>query len=150
MSKTEFLAGVRGARTELLEIIGRSDERTLAIATVPGMDWTAKDVLSHLIGYDQAILQAAKDVREGRPFSWPWASSTFDVVNAGTVGARRSRPFTAVLGELETTRAALLRELEGWPNDRGPFGPDSWDVNASEISWLTPHEREHAEMLAKL
>ncbi len=150
MSRADFLAGVRAARAELLEIIGRSDERTLATATVPGMDWTAKDVLSHLIGYDLAILQAAKDVREGRPFSWPWASSTFDVVNAGTVGARRSRPLAAVLGELETTRAALLRELEGWPDDMGPFGPDSWDLNTSEISWLTPHEREHAEMLAKL
>jgi len=29
-------------------------------------------------------------------------------------------------------------------------GPDTWDARKSEISWLGPHEREHAEMIAKL
>lgn len=48
------------------------------------------------------------------------------------------------------SRTALLRELEGCPDDAGPFGPDSWDLKKSEISWLGPHEREHAKMIAKL
>ena len=32
----------------------------------------------------------------------------------------------------------------------GPFGPMTWDATTSAISWLGPHEREHAEMIAKL
>ena len=150
MSKAVFLAGIRASRAQLLEILGRSDARTLAEAKVPGMDWTAKDVLAHLLGYDLAILAATKDVRAGRPITWGWTASGFDGWNETNVGPRRARPFAAVLAELETTRAALLRELAGWPEDKGPFGADSWDAQKSEISWLVPHEREHAEMIAKL
>ena len=150
VSKAEFLADVRTARTELREILGRSDAPTLATAKVPGLDWTAKDVLSHLIGYDLAILNALTDVREGRPFTWGWTYPNFDPWNESNVGPRRARPFAAVLAELEASRTVLLRELEGWPEDRGPFGVDSWDTRTSEISWLGPHEREHALMIAKL
>ena len=93
MSKAEFLADVRAARAELVKILARSNERTLASARVPGMDWTAKDVLSHLIGYDHAILGAIKDVREGRAFAWGWTYPDFDPWNESNVGPRRSRPF---------------------------------------------------------
>ena len=150
MSKADFLADVRAARAELHAVLGRLDERTLSAATVPELHWTAKDVLSHLIGYDLAILQALKDIREGRPFTWGWTYPNFDPWNERNVGPRRSHSFSAVRAELETSRAALLRDLEGWPEERGPFGPETWDSAKSEISWLGPHEREHAEMIAAL
>ena len=150
VSKAEFLADVRAARTELQEILGRNDARTLASARVPRLDWTAKDVLSHLIGYDLAILHAITDVRAGRSFKWPWTYPNFDPWNESNVGPRRARPLVAVLAELEASRTALLRELEGWPEGQGPFGVDSWDTRTSEISWLGPHEREHALMIATL
>ena len=150
MSKAYFLADLRAARAELRLVLARWDERTLAEAAVPELDWTAKDVLSHLIGYDLAILQALKDIREGRPFTWGWTYPNFDPWNERNVGPRRGQPFTAVHAELETSRAALLRDLEGWPEEHGPFGPDTWDPAKSEISWLGPHEREHAEMIATL
>ena len=111
-----------------MKIVARSDERTLPSAKVPGMDWTAKDVLSHLIGYDHAILGAIKDVREGRAFAWGWTYPDFDPWNESNVGPRRSRPFSAVRLELEASRTALLRELEGWPEASGPFAVDSWDL----------------------
>jgi hypothetical protein len=44
----------------------------------------------------------------------------------------------------------LLAELEAWPDDAGPFGAETWDPKKSDISWIGPHEREHAEMIAKL
>ena len=154
MSKAEFLSDVRAARAELQRVLAASDERTLSEATMPEMAWTAKDVLSHLIGYDRAILGAIKDVREGRAFTWGWTFPNFDPHfndwNESNVGPRRGRPFIAVRAELGASRAALLRELEGWPDQAGPFGPDSWDVKKSEISWLGPHERKHAEMIEKL
>jgi hypothetical protein len=113
-------------------------------------DWTAKDVLSHLIGYDLAILKAIADIRDGRPFAWGWTYPNFDPWNESNVAPRRGRPFDAVRAELEASRMALLRELDGWPEDAGPFGADTWDQQRSEIGWLGPHEREHAEMIAKL
>jgi len=68
-------------------------------------------VLSHLIGYDIAILQALTDIREGRPFTWGWTYPDFDPWNESNVGPRRAQPFRAVRAELETSRAALLRDL---------------------------------------
>jgi hypothetical protein len=150
VSKADFLADVRAARSELLRILGRSDQGTLGSTKVPGMDWTAKDVLSHLIGYDLAITGAIKDIRAGRAFAWGWTYPNFDPWNERNVGPRRGRSFAVVLAELEASRAAVLGELEGWPDDAGPFGPDTWDPTKSEIGWLGSHEREHAEMIATL
>jgi hypothetical protein len=150
VSKAAFLADVRSARAELKGIVDRLDKRTLASATVPGMAWTAKDVLSHLIGYDLAILKALADIRAGRGFTWGWTYPNFDPWNESNVGPRRARPLPAVLAELEASRSALLGELDTWPDDAGPFGPETWDATRSEIGWLGPHEREHAEMIAKL
>lgn len=50
----------------------------------------------------------------------------------------------------DASRARLLAELDRWPDDGGPFGPDTWDRRTSEISWIGPHEREHAEGIATL
>ncbi|HEY8731009.1 MAG TPA: hypothetical protein VIN69_03405 [Candidatus Limnocylindria bacterium] len=119
---------VQAARGELREILRRLDERTLAESTVPGSSWTAKDVLS----------QGA------------WTHPGFDAWNERTVGPQRGRPFVALRAELETSQAAVPRELEDRPEDVGPFGPGSCDQRASEIRWLSPNEREHAEMIARL
>jgi hypothetical protein len=153
VSKAELLADIRAAHAELLaalDTLGRHAEPTLPTAKVPDTNWTAKDVLSHLIGYDLGILKAIQDIRDGRPFTWGWSGPGFDAWNETNVAPRRSRLLAAVRAELETTRAALLRELESWPEDAGPFGANSWDLGTSEISWLVPHEREHVETIAKL
>jgi hypothetical protein len=150
MSRAEFLADIRAARVELAEILAARDERTLAETVVPGLSWTAKDVLAHLIGYDRAVIQAIADVRAGKKWTWGWTYPNFDDWNESTVGPRRGRSFAAVRSELDDSRARLLEELERWPEDAGPFGPDTWDRAKSEISWIGPHEREHAEMIARI
>jgi len=150
VSKAEFLAGVRAARTELEQVLVGRDERTLAETTLPGQSWTSKDLLAHLIGYDLAVRTAIADIRSGAKWTWPWTAPRFDAWNESQVAPRRSRSYPAVRAELDASRADLLAELERWPEDAGPFGPTSWDPQASAISWLGPHEREHAEMIAKL
>ncbi len=150
MSKAEFLADIRAARAELSEILAARDERTLGEAVVPGLTWTAKEVLAHLIGYDRAILQAIADVRAGRKWSWGWTYPNFDDWNESTVGPRRGHSVAAVRRELDDSRARLLKELERWPDDAGPFGADSWDPKKSEVGWIASHEREHAEMIARV
>jgi hypothetical protein len=150
VSKAEFLADVRAARTELEHVLASHDERTLAETTLPGHSWTSKDLLAHLIGYDLAVRKAIADVRGGIKWTWPWTVSRFDAWNESQVAPRRSRTYQVVRTELDASRADLLAELERWPEDAGPFGPTTWDAKTSAISWLGPHEREHAEMIAKL
>jgi len=150
VSKAAFLADVRAARTELEHVLASRDERTLAETALPRQSWTSKDLLAHLIGYDLAVRKAIADVRAGVPWAWPWTAPRFDAWNESQVAPRRSRTYPAVRAELDASRADLLTELEGWPEDAGPFGPMTWDATTSAISWLGPHEREHAEMIAKL
>ncbi len=150
MSKNEFLADIRAARVELQQVLASRDERTLDSVAVPGLSWTSKEVLAHLIGYDLAVLQAIADVRAGRTWKWGWTYPEFDEWNESQVGPRRGHRYATVRAELDTSRTELLAELERWPADAGPFGPDTWDVAKSEIGWIGPHEREHAEMIAKL
>ena len=150
MSKAKFLDGIRSARIELEYVLAQHDAPALSTAVVPELSWTAKDVLAHLIGYDLAVLKAIADVRATGTWTWPWTAPNFDPWNESTVGPRRALTYDAVRGELDASRIRLLAELEGWPEDKGPFGPATWDPEKSPISWIGPHERDHAEMIAKL
>jgi Mycothiol maleylpyruvate isomerase N-terminal domain len=150
VSKAEFLAEIRSARVELQDVLARRDERTLAEAVLPGHSWTSKEVLAHLIGYDLAVLKAIADVRAGRKWKWGWTYPNFDEWNESQVGPRRARSYANVRAELDGSRLRLLAELETWPDDAGPFGAATWDPKKSQISWIGPHEREHAEMIATL
>jgi hypothetical protein len=150
VTKAEFLAEIRSARVELADVLAGRDGRTLAEAVIPGLSWTSKELLAHLIGYDLAVLQAIADVRAGRKWQWGWTDPGFDAWNETQVGPRRSRSYANVRAELDGSRSRLLAELESWPEDAGPFGAATWDPNNSEISWIGPHEREHAEMIARL
>ena len=67
-----------------------------------------------------------------------------------TLGRRGDQAQLSKATFLADLGAALLRELEGWPADAGPFGADSWDPHKSPIEWIAPHEREHAAMIAGL
>jgi hypothetical protein len=150
VSKPEFLANVRSARDELEGVLAGCDEWALTRRPVPGLDWTAKDVLAHLIGYDLAVLEAIADVRATGTWTWPWTAPNFDPWNESTVGPRRALSYAAVRSELDDSRLRLLAELERWPEVSGPFGRDTWDLEKSPIQWIGPHERDHAEMIAKL
>jgi hypothetical protein len=150
VSKAEFLAAIRVTRIELEDILAGRDEQTLAQTVVPGLIWTTKELLAHLIGYDLAVLKVLGDVRAGQQWEWGWKYPNFDAWNESQVGPRRSRTYATVRAELDLCRTRLLDELERWSEDAGPFGPDTWDPRKSEIAWIGPHEREHTEMIAAL
>ena len=150
MGKAEFIADIRSARVELEHVLAGRDAKTLSDAVIPGLSWTAKELLAHLIGYDLAVLKAIADVRAGHQWVWGWTSPSFDEWNESQVSPRRSRGYAVVRAELDASRTRLLEELDRWPEDAGPFGPDTWDRRKGEVSWIGPHEREHAEMIAQL
>ena len=150
MSKPDFLADIRAARVELEGALARRDDQRHSETVLPGLSWTTKEVLAHLIGYDLAVLKACADVRAGQQPVWGWTYPNFDEWNESQVWPRRSRSYAAVRAELDESRSRLLAELDRWPGNAGPFGPDTWDREKSAISWIGPHERDHTELIAKL
>lgn len=73
-------------------------------------------------------------MRAGQKPAWGWTYPDFDDWNESQVWPRRSRSYAAVRAELDTSRTRLLAELERWPDDAGPFRPDTCEPTKSEIT----------------
>ena len=147
--KEEFIDKARSARQALLASLDGIDEAALTSVRVCGT-WTARDVLAHVAASDLDILDALRQARAGEKVTWPWDDSDVDTWNEVGVVHRRQWPMPQILAELTDTHARLLAELESWPADAGPFGPESWDLKKSPMGWLPGHDREHAEHLQAL
>lgn len=148
--KQQLVDAIQTEREALLAVLDGIDEVRLTTAPVCG-PWTAKDVLGHLAAIDIAILDVIADARRGAVLVWPWATyANGDDWNAAMVGARRERSLASVRAEFEQTYLRLVAELQSWPEEAGPFGPESWDQDESPIGWLPSHDREHARAIASL
>lgn len=150
MTKQRLLDAVRTEREVLLAILDGIDATQLETVPVCG-SWTGKDVLVHLAAVDRAILEVVDQARRGEVMLWPWSSyANGNDWNDAMIARRRDSSVDNARAELESTTARLLDELESWPEDAGPFGPDSWDLDRSSIGWLPAHDREHGEAIASL
>ena len=148
--KNEFIAALRTERQGLLAAVDGLNEETLTTVPVCGA-WTARDVLAHLAEVDLALLSALKQVRAGEPVKWAWESAPDgDAWNQNAVASRQSRSLSEIRAELEQTRQDVLADLASWPEDSGPFGPESWDPEKSPICWIPSHDQEHGTAVRSL
>lgn len=153
MERDKLLRAVRTEREALLAVLDRLDGIDVARwqSKPVGGAWTAKDVLSHLTATDEAVLEVVGQARRGEVLIWPWSGyADGNEWNRDMVAKRAHLSVAEVRAELESTSGALVAELESWPDEAGPFGPDSWDPEKSPIGWLPSHAREHAATIATL
>jgi uncharacterized protein (TIGR03083 family) len=147
--KQEFIAKARSERQALLDSVKGVDEATLTTLPVCGT-WTARDVLAHVAACDLVALDVLRQARAGEKLTWAWEGSEGDTWNEDEVARRRDRSMAQIQAELAESHGRLVAELESWPAEAGPFGPDSWDEVKSPIGWLPDHDREHAAPLQTL
>lgn len=144
MSKRDFLDGVRSGRAALNIAISGLTEEQLTQEIVAG-DWTVKDILAHVAAWQGEALRSAKRAERGEP-GGPEVEESIDEWNRRRVEERRRLPLVDVIQEFNDTYDELVRCLEGFPEDGGPVGPQSWDPTGS-LWWLTEHDGEHATII---
>lgn len=111
-------------------------------------DWTIKELLSHIAGWDDACIATLEAVRRSASPSTP-AACGIDLYNVSTVAARAALPLEEVIQEWEQTRKTFLQAIRDLPAEKldAPFvfawGPTGTLTQLVRI--FAEHEKEHVE-----
>ena len=148
VSKERLLEELRAGRERLEATLARVSEEQL---TAPGAigDWSVKDLLAHLIFWEQTPVRALRAEARGERGELP-SDESVDQLNARAVAERRERPPAEVLAEFERSYHELLEVIaplsDAELNDPSRYawteGKPLWRIIAGE-SYL--HYREHDE-----
>jgi hypothetical protein len=78
--------------------------------------WAVKDLLAHLIGWDETNLQAVKDILAGqRPSFFQYYDPDWRSYNASLVKTYRIEPFQTLLAEAAKSHSHLVEFLQSLP-----------------------------------
>ena len=88
----------------------------------PGVngDWTMKDIVAHLTGWNRNLvsrLQAAARGEPEPPPPWPAHLQTDDEINAWIHESYRERSLSGVLDEMQQVHQQILAVVEGLPDE---------------------------------
>jgi uncharacterized damage-inducible protein DinB len=143
--KSVLLARLGAGREQLLTQLTGLDESAFADEVIG--DWTLKDLLAHISGWDRWELQSAQHVLNGQTPDLTPARGV-DGYNAQVVAAWRNCATAELLDELHAARAewvAILDELPLRAFDTAQT--DSWNV-AQQVRIEWQHDAEHAAQIA--
>ena len=113
-------------------------------------NWTVKELLAHLAGWDDATVVALQAHNQGETTPL-LALRGIDAYNTQTVGERAELGYEQIVGEWELVREQLVAILHELPleqlSDRivSPWGPMLSVERLIRI--MVEHEEEHAEVL---
>jgi hypothetical protein len=136
------------SRERLRAAVARMDTR---IEIYPG--WTAKQLLAHICGWDEATMASLRAHARGIEPAVP-AAQGIDPYNAESVETREALSYEQTVKEWELTREQLKAVLLEMPQEKFeqplvvPWGPTS--SVARLVNVFVEHEREHAEEIEKL
>ena len=141
-SQIELIARLDEARAILRQAIARFDPLEEIYP-----DWKVKELISHVAGWDDAVIESFRAHMDGNPPGTP-AAKGIDNYNSQTVLERRSLSLEHILGEWEATRQVLRKIILEMPSDRFdaplvlPWGPTGTVAEVCEV--FIEHELEHA------
>jgi predicted RNase H-like HicB family nuclease/uncharacterized damage-inducible protein DinB len=144
-----LVARLAAERAGLLAALWALDERLLTGVSVVG-DWTVKDLLVHIAGWDRWEERTMRSMVAGEVVDLA-ATEDFDGTNAAWVAAGREHSLEAVLVELGAARADLLAWSENLPEEvffePRSYEGDDWSFpSVLQIQW--EHDIEHTEQIA--
>ena len=114
--------------------------------------WTPKELLAHLSGWDDAIVEALQAHAKGEPVSTT-VSAGINAYNAKTVHTRESLSLEQVIKEWKATRELVFQALGDLPDEKFnqqltfPWGEPGTVAYFIEI--FVEHEEQHARHLAQ-
>jgi uncharacterized protein (TIGR03083 family) len=118
--------------------------------TAANPDWSVKELVAHLAGWDAVTRDALLGHAGGAQAAIP-ARDGIHAYNARSVAARRGLTYDETLEDWERTREELRQALVALPADKLPvklilpWGPKG--TVARLVGSIAGHEREHAQEL---
>jgi hypothetical protein len=147
--REQLIQELQVARRELFQVIDQLDDH---MEVYP--QWTIKELLAHLTGWDDAILDTLRAVATGQPPGTP-AVRGINYYNASTVSERDPLDLGHIRKECERTREELFTTLRQVPlekvNEDLVFPWGGHGTIAELIRVFVEHEgEEHAQELRTL
>lgn len=136
------------ARNGFLIIINRIPSNKQEIKCVG--NWTAKDILSHLIGWADFQNNVLKDILEGKQ---PAYFSNISEYNEESVNKRKFQPWNKIVSELIKSTNYLISQYQKLPDElwNKLIWPDKKTTLLKLIKIETRHyESEHLEQIKEL
>jgi hypothetical protein len=113
-------------------------------------DWTLKEFLAHMSGWDDAVIESLRAHADGTAFATP-ASRGITAYNAQTVSTRETLDYDHIRREWDRTHELILQALRDLPEEKYhqpltfPWGETGTVAYLVEI--FVEHEEEHAAHL---
>lgn len=129
-NRSELLAVIRETRADLEGLLAQlSDDDMLQ----PGFngDWTGKDVLAHIVDWEQRFLRWYFTGRRGATVERPEPGMTWDDLdrlNAAMIAAQRPRPLSVIRAEFAGSYRRIVEVIEGMSEDE--------IFTAGYVAWL--------------
>lgn len=134
----------------------REELKSFAEKAPPGKEiyegWSIKELLAHLSGWDDAIVEALQAHSGGEPVSTT-VSRGVNAYNAKTVHTREALSLEQVMKEWEATSELVYQGLDELPNEKFnqpltfPWGEPGTVAYLIEI--FVEHDEHHARHLEK-
>jgi hypothetical protein len=149
--KQQVIAGLVDARSKILASVAALPPAQQDVVFLG--EWSVKDLLAHLIGWDFANLEATKEVLAGKlPSFYAHHDHDWRTYNARLVAEHKREDFAALLEAVEDSHRQLEEYLRTVPAEE--FGKDrglrfrGWRVTITALLKAeTSDERKHHEQI---
>ncbi len=112
--KRELIDSLLAARSSILELVLALSPEQRDVVFLG--EWSVKDLLAHLAGWDITNLQAVKQILEGvYPSFFQHYDKDWHTYNASLVDQYKIEPFEALLAELDDSHRQLTTYLDALP-----------------------------------
>jgi uncharacterized damage-inducible protein DinB len=149
MDQEDALNRIADSRQGLLRAIEGLDDRLMGTQKVEG-EWTIKDLLAHIIAWDEICLAPMRRFGQGQPFE-PEIVKDNDIWNKPQVERRRDQPIGSILRELTRVRLELLAAIQRLENVQWKVPLEMpWEGKgtvADLLRGLAEHEKEHTQKI---
>jgi hypothetical protein len=114
-------------RAEMGRLLAAVDRIPVELLTAPiHGDWTIREVLVHLAGWDRAVVASADDVLAGRPATL--TGMRLEDINEELVDSRRGATLDEARGDLAEAHRALVDRVDA-------LSPEQWRTEQPGGRW---------------
>ncbi len=140
MNKVELIQAIRSGRAELEALWAGANDEQMTRRPGPQADWSVKDLIAHLIYWEQKLVGA---IQSGRWNASP-PSATVNSVNAGVFENNRDRPLADVLADFRRSGEQVIKQVQAL-SDHDLTDPArfAWQKNRPLWDYIAGETVEH-------